>query len=204
MSALKDITGQRFGRLVAIERVGSNTKGKALWRFACDCGNTHIAAGVDVRCSGTHCCGCLIGGRTHGLKGTRIYRIWSSMRARCGHICKGVPNYAGRGIRVCDEWQKLEAFNAWAQANGYDDTKQIDRINNDRVVGYSQNFRNRTGMIDEMNQSLWIDSFDSFPGQFVAGIIQLVVTMQPSRHRLIVGLKVGDSGWTVDATTKSN
>jgi hypothetical protein len=151
MSALKDITGQRFGRLVAIRRSGSNAKGRAMWLFQCDCGNSHTAAGVDVRCGGTHCCGCLTGGRTHGLKGTRIYRIWSSMRNRCGHVGKGKRNYADRGIRVCDEWQKLDAFNAWARANGYDDGKQIDRIDNDgdyepsncRWVTQQENLNNR-------------------------------------------------------------
>jgi hypothetical protein len=33
-----DITGQRFGRLIALERVHLDRHGKAMWRCRCDCG----------------------------------------------------------------------------------------------------------------------------------------------------------------------
>ena len=34
----KDISGQRFGRLVAIKTVGSNRAGQKIWECRCDCG----------------------------------------------------------------------------------------------------------------------------------------------------------------------
>lgn len=54
-----DITGQRFGRLTAIEYIGSNKGQGAIWRCKCDCGNE-----VDVKrncliTGGTKSCGCL-------------------------------------------------------------------------------------------------------------------------------------------------
>lgn len=66
----------------------------------------------------------------------RLYRIWANMRTRCNN-----PNftkyedYGGRGIKVCQEWQRFELFYEWAMANGYADTLTLDRIDNDN--GYS-------------------------------------------------------------------
>lgn len=34
-----DMTGQRFGHLTVIERVGTNEERKAIWKCVCDCGN---------------------------------------------------------------------------------------------------------------------------------------------------------------------
>src|SRR5882672_6575641 len=53
---VKDITGQRFGRLVAIKRVGKKTE-KSVWLFQCDCGNEHTATTDNVGCS-VKSCGC--------------------------------------------------------------------------------------------------------------------------------------------------
>ncbi len=55
-----DIAGQRFGRLVAMERVGSAPGGYALWRCACDCGNEVTVRSVSLRDGNTRSCGCLV------------------------------------------------------------------------------------------------------------------------------------------------
>ena len=55
----KDITNERFGRLIAIENLGSNQKGNALWRCKCDCGNFIVVSGVELRRNHTNSCGCL-------------------------------------------------------------------------------------------------------------------------------------------------
>lgn len=56
------------------------------------------------------------------------------MRQRCNPKHASNPRYAayaGRGIRVCEEWASYISFRAWALANGYDDSLSIDRIDND-------------------------------------------------------------------------
>ena len=60
MSKVKDITGQRFGRLVAIEPTGERSHhGCTVWRCKCDCGNIFCCA-IDVLTSNnTRSCGCL-------------------------------------------------------------------------------------------------------------------------------------------------
>ena len=40
-----DLTGQRFGKLVVIEKAESKNK-QSRWLCQCDCGNTKIAVGV--------------------------------------------------------------------------------------------------------------------------------------------------------------
>jgi hypothetical protein len=39
--------------------------------------------------------------------------------------------YAGRGIKVCDEWQDYLVFKEWSLSHGYNDSLKIDRIDND-------------------------------------------------------------------------
>ena len=67
----------------------------------------------------------------HGMATTRIYRCWADMKTRCVNPKHAwYPKYGGRGITVCEEWQKFEPFYEWAMANGYRDDLTIDRIDN--------------------------------------------------------------------------
>lgn len=52
-----DITGRRYGRLVAIRYI--ENKPAAIWEFQCDCGRVHRARLVHVRAGRTRSCGCL-------------------------------------------------------------------------------------------------------------------------------------------------
>ena len=56
---IKDITGQRFGRLIVIKRVESSSSGIAKWLCQCDCGNQTIVFGSHLRDGHTLSCGCL-------------------------------------------------------------------------------------------------------------------------------------------------
>lgn len=104
-----DITGQRFGRTVAIREAPSSARG-ARFLCRCDCGVEHVAHSADLRSGHSSSCGCLRREvhLTHGGAHTPEWDIWRSMRQRCkpgGH-----PNYGGRGIRVCARWQKFANF----------------------------------------------------------------------------------------------
>jgi hypothetical protein len=59
MGCVKDITGQRFGRLVVIRRVGLDRQGLALWECRCDCGAIPQVLGSNLRKGDTKSCGCL-------------------------------------------------------------------------------------------------------------------------------------------------
>jgi hypothetical protein len=71
----------------------------------------------------------------HGKKWTRVYGIWCAMRSRCGNPnTKFYELYGGRGITVCDRWQKFDAFleDMGEPPEGH----SIERIDNDK--GYSK------------------------------------------------------------------
>lgn len=130
-----DLTGQRFGRLTVVER-SSNNGNRVAWLCKCDCGQETVVNADKLRCGRTTSCGCYATERaatlhkTHGMSKTRLFKLWTAMRERC--YCKALisyPNYGGRGIKVCDEWNKsFETFRDWAMANGYTDDLSIDRI----------------------------------------------------------------------------
>lgn len=58
MSKIKDITGQRFGRLVATHRITDDKWGNVRWTCQCDCGRKHITLGVRLRQGKVSSCGC--------------------------------------------------------------------------------------------------------------------------------------------------
>ena len=57
-SIVIDETGNRYGKLVVLERENSHT-GKARWICQCDCGNKTVANGNDLRTGRTISCGCI-------------------------------------------------------------------------------------------------------------------------------------------------
>lgn len=134
-----DITGNKYGKLTAIERVGKDKYNNAVWLCKCDCGNTKIIDGKSLRDLHTKSCGCLKSesSRSRTLKhngtGTRLHSTWMSMKKRCyGAYYAEYYRYGGRGIKVCDEWRNsFETFRDWALSHGYADNLTIDRINLD-------------------------------------------------------------------------
>ena len=55
----RDLTGQRFGKLVVLERAGVNHEKRQLWKCKCDCGNIHITNERNLILKICQSCGCL-------------------------------------------------------------------------------------------------------------------------------------------------
>lgn len=129
MSKAKELSGERFGKLIAIERSGSDKKGNALWICQCDCENLTISRTYKLTSGEKNSCGCLQKelisktAKIHGLYGTRIHTIWRHMKERCDvETCADYKNYGGRGIRYCEEWKDLLNF------KNYSSELTLDRI----------------------------------------------------------------------------
>ncbi len=112
---LVDLTGQRRGKLVVIERGPANGKPYTRWRCRCDCGNETILVAYSLREEGTKSCGCLhreglslqnlLHGATRGGKWDKNYRLWSNIKTRC--LNPNGPDYldyGGRGITFHPLW----------------------------------------------------------------------------------------------------
>ena len=126
------MTGQTFGDLTVLSAC-HDSKGRLQWRCRCRCGGTSSVYGNNLRSGGSTSCGCHRQVHPPGLSKTRLFSVWSGMIARCSNLDD--PNYGGRGITVCKQWQTFASFYRWAIRNGHRDDLTIDRTNNDR--GYS-------------------------------------------------------------------
>lgn len=133
----RNVAGQRFGRLVALERVGTRNKA-ALWRCVCDCGREHNVVASKLFDGVTQSCGCLRQeavtkhGATRGYRPTPEYKAWLGLRERTTNPAnKAWRDYGGRGITVCERWRN--SFEAFRLDMGPRPSPghSIDRINND-------------------------------------------------------------------------
>lgn len=125
--AVRDLTGQRFGRLEALRREGSKGH-RAAWLCRCDCGTEKVISSANLTMGETRSCGCFQAecARANGAKfngdahvkhgATRArmpeYYVWKTMRQRAqgkGPI-KDRERY--RGISCCERWSVFENFYA--------------------------------------------------------------------------------------------
>lgn len=118
---LKDMTGQRYGRLVGLRRVPSPNSNTARWLFVCDCGNTTEANGTTVRYGDARSCGCLRTEANQAL-GRRTWR--DHMKWEGPGAYEKDPAYAERPsyvylVRVADYYLKYGiAFDIKARGMG--------------------------------------------------------------------------------------
>lgn len=140
--------GERFDRLEIISYIGQKQSGKVKQKYylcKCDCGNYCQRSKKYLHSKTYASCGCYkleslkkaqekriqdnLSHKTHGKSKTRIYRIYGAMKSRCQNPHnKYYSYYGGRGISICQEWDKFENFNEWAMANGYSDELTLDRV----------------------------------------------------------------------------
>lgn len=146
MPAAVDITGQRFGKLVAVGRADVRAV-HVHWTCVCDCGAERVVSGVSLRKGATRSCGCnrrraaKVNGKKsrgplkHGLRANGVmppeYLAWRSMWARVQGrtTVKDAELYAARGIVVCERWKDPVAF--VADMGPRPAGTSLDRIDND-------------------------------------------------------------------------
>lgn len=139
----KDISGKRFGRLIALSISHSkktlNFRGtKLYWNCVCDCGNTAIIAAPNLYRGDTRSCGCyqkeraVSSNTTHGMSNSTEFDIWNSMKQRCTNPAnRAFRDYGGRGIRVCSRWTASFAHfleDVGPRPKGM----QLERMNNEK------------------------------------------------------------------------
>lgn len=135
----KDLRGRKFCRLTPYELVAPRT-----WRCRCDCGAVAIAVTHHLLSGEQKSCGCYARERlierctTHGLTNTPEFIAWKSMRSRCSNPKrKDFARYGGRGIRVCERWDRGDGvksgFECFLEDMGPKPSPRysLDRLDND-------------------------------------------------------------------------
>lgn len=134
---VRDLNGERFGRLVVTKRMENNSRGQAYWQCVCDCGKVKCVRGGHLSGGLIKSCGCLNRevltkmATTHNESNrTKEWISWNSMKGRCYNPNdKSFRNYGHRGISVCDRWRNsYESFleDMGRSPNGF----TLERIDN--------------------------------------------------------------------------
>lgn len=158
---------RKYNRLTITKNIGIIISPKGTKRYfvtaVCECGTikdyrlSHLTSGA------TKSCGCFSKENmkkiktSHGMYGTRLYKIWSNMKNRCSNPkYLKYKDYGGKGITVCKKWQNFESF-LTDMGSDYSELLTLDRIDNSkgykktncRWVSMKEQQRNRS------NNTLW-------------------------------------------------
>lgn len=140
MNYIAEMTGKRFGRLIAVE-YRYTRYGKKFFLFRCDCGTEKEINSANVKRGLTQSCGCLHSevistkGRPemtkHGLNLHPLYNTWVGMMNRCYNTTRHNYKYYGaRGITVCERWRNSVALFIEDVGEKPSPRHTIDRIDN--------------------------------------------------------------------------
>ncbi|MCU7372815.1 hypothetical protein PEC18_18615 [Paucibacter sp. O1-1] len=130
-----NMSGTRYGNLVAVSPLCTKANGNVVWQFICDCGNAAEIDGYQVRSGRIWTCKVCSAQRsrqasvTHGLSTSPEYSVWESMNTRCHNKrATAFADYGGRGITVCQRWR--ESFAAFISDMGARPTSEhtIERL----------------------------------------------------------------------------
>ena len=109
-NTFKDITGQKFGKLTAIDYEIKNSK--AYWKCRCDCGNETIVASSNLINGHTTSCGCI---KSKGELLIRQLLLELNISFKAEYIFKNLPNrrfdFYLIDKNICIEYDGKQHFN---------------------------------------------------------------------------------------------
>jgi hypothetical protein len=127
MPPLRNLAGEKFGRLTVVGRDILSLSRRIKWVCRCECGNIKSLYGTNLVGGLTRSCGCYCSEvsakrmskmavgqthtKTHGYSKDPTYLSWVSLKMRCDKETRGnYKYYGGKGITYCDKWKTFEGF----------------------------------------------------------------------------------------------
>ena len=105
-----DLLNQKFGDWTVIAKAEpkiSKSRKRPQWLCECICGTIKAVNQQSLRSNKSKSCGCVNGIKNAKTTHKKEYIAWERMKARCNNPNEAAyKNYGGRGIKVCDEWNK--------------------------------------------------------------------------------------------------
>lgn len=117
----EDLCGKTFGSLCVVSRaddyISPRGEARVMWSCVCKCGGSVTIRATNLKWKEHPNCGCMefqsrsSANTKHGGSGTKLYKIWNGMKARCLYpSATGYALYGGRGIKVCERWMTFDNF----------------------------------------------------------------------------------------------
>jgi len=141
----KDLTGQKFSRLTALNKIRKSPNRSWIWLCQCECGTNIEVVGSLLVNGHTKSCGCLLRellkarSTKHGYSGKNkdrhpLYVVWSDIVQRCTNPKNtNYHNYGAKGVSICNEWRtKPLTFIEYWLARGWRKGLEIDRFPNQK------------------------------------------------------------------------
>lgn len=176
----QDITGQRFGRLTAIEFCHYNEKHQDCWRFQCDCGEEVVIPSANVKWGNTRSCGCLeverirnmhredLTGQRFGylvaLQPTDKRDAGGSIVWECACDCGNHTYYSVSRLRQGSA-QSCGCLSRESRTNSYNSRKDaVEDTNISSLIGSKRPRKNNTsgctGVCQEKQRGMWLAYID--------------------------------------------
>lgn len=109
------IAGSKFGRLTAISRVGSSSRGGALWACVCDCGTQKVVEAARLTSGNLISCGCARRDQP-GLRPIEIRDRYAAYGSKRRAVKAGADGRFNES-QISDLFQKQRGLCAWCEAD---------------------------------------------------------------------------------------
>lgn len=145
-----DITGNKYGKLTAIEDTGEkSSNGSSRWLFRCDCGEEYVARKCHIVAGEMTCCrncqrlDAKIKATKHGLtytpdgKKCKTFQAWMNIKKRCHDPENSAyPDYGAKGIVMQKSWLDDPRIFVEYMGQSPSPVHSVERV--DRFKGYEE------------------------------------------------------------------
>lgn len=92
-----DLVGKSYGMLTVLEQHGSDTRGQAMWKCLCSCGNTTLSTTGRLQSGNTQSCGCAKRDALDSSRSARVISLEGTTSGLLTYLSEDVPTKRADG-----------------------------------------------------------------------------------------------------------